>query len=319
LPVVIKKYKKRRRGEQMITNRQYTTKDYGKVMDFLREIYREKGNQYCWLPQRWDYAEIHCNPLYQDKGWEDWKKYIRLWEEDDQIVAIAHKETVDDVFLQVRPGYEFLGEELLDFLESTVPYQPKNEDNTLGLFINSSKRWIEPLLKARGYTKIEDCSYFNVSDLSGTYEPQLPDGYTFVDATEIKDQNKRAACCQLGFHPERESTPNKIYKPYMEQSDLFDPRLEIMTQDADGNLTSFSMIWYDPELKIGMVEPVSTRIDHRRQGLGKQMLIEGMRRLKAMGAKKLFVESYGEDRKAFYNSAGFKTFDADHIWEKSFK
>ena len=43
-----------------------------------------------------------------------WKKYIRIWEENYKIVAIAHKETKYEVFLQIRPDYEFLADEMLD-------------------------------------------------------------------------------------------------------------------------------------------------------------------------------------------------------------
>ena len=65
-----------------------------------------------------------------------------------------------------------------------------------------------------------------------------------------------------------------------------------------------------------MFEPVCTRKAYRKKGLGKAMIIEGLRRLKAMGAKKAYVESYGEDRKSFYNKAGFITYDGDYAYRK---
>lgn len=59
----------------MIKNRCFIDSDYEKIMDFLREIYIQTGKQHCWLPQRWEYAEYNCNPLYVQRGWDDWKKY----------------------------------------------------------------------------------------------------------------------------------------------------------------------------------------------------------------------------------------------------
>ena len=102
----------------------------------------------------------------------------------------------------------------------------------------------------------------------------------------------------------------------MEQAPLFRPDLEIMVKCDDGTLTSFCVVWYDERTSAGMFEPVGTHPDYERLGLGRAILLEGLRRLKAIGSKRAYVESYGNDRKAFYSSAGFETFDKDWFWWK---
>ena len=97
---------------------------------------------------------------------------------------------------------------------------------------------------------------------------------------------------------------------------MFRPELEIMTINRNGVLTSFCVVWYDEKTGTGVFEPVGTHPDYQRLGLGKAMLIEGLRRLKDIGASCAYVESFGDDRKAFYNSAGFETFDKDWYWTK---
>lgn len=302
----------------LIKDRKYQVSDYEKVMDFLREMYSLTGKQHCWLPQRWEYAEYHCNPLYVNRGWEDWKNYIRIWEENKKIVAIAHKETGFDIFMQIRPDYEFLANDMLEYLETTVTLDRNCEKCELWLYVNSSQRWIEEKLINRGYLKNDECCYYNYINLSGNFIPKLPEGFRFVDGTDIKDKKARYLCCHLGFHPDDEPNSIPSFDLHMEHAPMFNPKFEIMTQDKDGNLCSFCVAWYDQKLKIGMIEPVCTRINYRMKGLGKQMLIESLRRLKEIGAEKVYVESFGDKRKRFYNSVGFITYDCDYPWRKKF-
>lgn len=308
-----------RGGISLIENRGFIDGDYEKVMNFLREIYVQFGKEHCWLPQRWEYAEYNCNPLYIQRGWSDWKKHIRIWEEYDKIVAIAHKETKYEVFLQIRPSYEFLADEMLKFIESTIPLE-KHGDNQveLKIFINDSKRWMENILSENGYKKNDECSYYNVQDLNKTYIPILPDGFQFVDGNDIKAQKARLLCCHLGFHPDDEPDRLPVKDFYMEYAPTFRADLQLMVQDNKGNLCSYCMIWYNEKLRIGMFEPVCTREDYRMRGIGKAMLTEGLRRLKKIGAEKAYVHSWGDNIRKFYNSAGFITYDSDYPWKKKY-
>jgi mycothiol synthase len=308
-----------RGGIGLIENRGFIDGDYEKIMDFLREIYVQTGKEHCWLPQRWEYAEYNCNPLYIQRGWDDWKKYIRIWEEQDKIVAIAHKETKYEVFLQIRTGYEFLANEMLKFIESTVPLEKHGDEQVeLKLFINETKRWLEDSLAQKGYIKNDECIYYNVQDLNKTYVPILPYGLQFVDGNDIKDQKARLLCCHLGFHPEDEPDRLPVKDFNMEYAPTFTPDLQLMMQDDKGNLCSYCVIWYDEKLRIGMFEPVCTRKDYRMRGIGKAMLTEGLRRLKEMGAEKAYVHSWGDGRCKFYNSAGFSTYYSDYPWKKKY-
>lgn len=155
-------------------------------------------------------------------------------------------------------------------------------------------------------------------DLSRDFNPKLPKEYKFVDGIDITNQSSRSLCCHLGFHPDDEPNTQPSTGFNMENAPMFNPKLEIMTQDKDGSLSSFCVVWYDEKLKIGMFEPVCTRVNYRKKGLGKQMIIEGLRRLKESGAEKAYVESFGENRRRFYNKVGFITYDKDYPWRKEF-
>jgi mycothiol synthase len=67
---------------------------------------------------------------------------------------------------------------------------------------------------------------------------------------------------------------------------------------------------------VGYFEPVGTRAAFRRQGLGCAVILEGFRRLKALGAHTAMVYS-GTKNQAFYESCGFRVVNRFKGW--SFK
>lgn len=302
----------------MIKYRPYND-DYGLIMGFLREMYMQTQTQRCWLPQRWEYAAYFVNPLYIERGADDWCKYIRIWEEDRRVVAVCHKEEGSNAYLQIRPGYEALTNEMLDFAEEAIALRSDTGKKSLSVWSTESNAYLNNCLTARGYVRGDDGNYYNSQELDKEYHPQLPPGYTLVTAVEMDDALSRFRAVHDGFHPD-EGSPMAVTDSFynMERAPLFRPELEIMTRNEAGLLTSFCVAWYDEQTKIGMFEPVATLQEHRRLGLGKAILVEGLRRLQAMGVERAYVESYGDDRKAFYNSAGFVTYDKDWPWKKEF-
>ena len=302
----------------MATFRRYAN-DYGAVMDFLREIYLQTRTQHCWLPQRWEYAEHAVNHMNVARGDDSWQRYIGIWEEHGRIVGISHKEEGNNAFLQIRPGYDSLTDEMLDFAEAVIAVRTSDGKKCLNVWSRESDGYRNERLAYRGYTRGDDGNYYNGQPLSQTFTPRPPDGYSLISAVEETDALRRVNAGHAGFHPEEEAleeVPEHFAR--MEQAPLFLPELELMTQYRDGILTSFCVVWYDEMTKTGMFEPVATHANHRRRGLGKAMLLEGLRRLQTLGAEHAFVESYGDQRKAFYHAAGFEAFDKDWYWTKEF-
>ncbi len=297
--------------------RTYQDDDYHKIMEFLREMYLETGTQHCWLPQRWEYAEYFGNHLCIERGADDWRKYIGIWDQDGRIAAICHKEEGNNTYLQIRPGYEYLTDEMLDFAEETIASVNPDGKKTLVVWSTESNAYLNERLTSRGYSRGEDGSYYNYQSLDSNFTPVLPEGYSFTDTVEFKDTLSRYRVVNRAFNPDAEipqAVPGSFLK--MEQAPLFRPELEIMSINVDGMPTSFCVVWYDEKTGTGMFEPVGTHPDYQRLGLGRAILMEGLRRLKAIGAYYAYVESYGDNRKAFYNSAGFRTFDKDWYWTK---
>jgi ribosomal protein S18 acetylase RimI-like enzyme len=86
-----------------------------------------------------------------------------------------------------------------------------------------------------------------------------------------------------------------------------------------GTFASFAIVWLDEANAIGMFEPVGTHPDHRRRGLAKAVLCEGLRRLEALGAAVAYVGcGTGIAVSSLYESAGFTNYDEEHHWRKEF-
>jgi mycothiol synthase len=61
---------------------------------------------------------------------------------------------------------------------------------------------------------------------------------------------------------------------------------------------------------------VGTAPEHQRRGLGRAVMMEGLRRLKDLGAVLAAVGSAAPHARAFYNSIGFVEGDLARPWEK---
>ena len=297
-------------------SRGYKDGDHSRIMNFLREIYKINKNQHCWLPQRWEYAEYLVNPLYIERGHSSWEKFIRIWEEAGGIVGIAHKEDTCNAYLQIRPGYRNIEKKMVKWVEANIYEITETETGDKRktvIWLNESDSYRKNLLADIGFEKGDTGNYLNIQKLDKEYRPDLSEGYSFLSMDQGLDLLKRYKVIYKSFHPESDElqeVPGHFLK--MIKAPMYRPDLDIVVADIDGSFASSCIIWYDEELNIGMFEPVGTHPDYLRKGLGRAVLIEGLRRLKEMGAERAFVEAYGDKKYDFYKSVGFESYDIDY-------
>lgn len=96
------------------------------------------------------------------------------------------------------------------------------------------------------------------------------------------------------------------------------PELDLVAVAPTGDFAAYCICWLDAQNHIGEFEPVGTAPAYRRQGAGRAVMLEGLRRLRAAGAETAIVYTSGNNRSAvaLYESVGFRVYDEEHYYEK---
>ena len=174
------------------------------------------------------------------------------------------------------------------------------------------------LLREHDYERTDTILRYWRRPLDGTLpEPPLPTGYTIRNMESECDLERRVAAHRAAFAPSKMTTAK--YRVVM-SSPTYRPQLDLFTVAPDSAFASFCLVWFDGANRIGVFEPVGTHPDHQRRGLGKVVLAEGFRRLRALGARSAFLTSAGDENpasNALFESVGFQLVDENRAWTKT--
>ncbi len=98
-----------------------------------------------------------------------------------------------------------------------------------------------------------------------------------------------------------------MYGKFME-SVVYEGDRDLFICSPDGRGASACTIWFDEVNGIGLFEPVATHPDFQGKGLGKAVMAEGMRRMKAAGMSRavLGFDPNNAAALALYSSLGFR-------------
>jgi ribosomal protein S18 acetylase RimI-like enzyme len=99
------------------------------------------------------------------------------------------------------------------------------------------------------------------------------------------------------------------------------PELDVIVEAPDGRLAAFCICWFDEHTRQGHVEPLGCHKDFRKYALGRVALAEGLRRLQALGAKEIFVETDNYRNTAFrlYQSFDFEVLRDVLVYRKDYE
>lgn len=108
------------------------------------------------------------------------------------------------------------------------------------------------------------------------------------------------------------------------RSRVYQPDLDLIAVSPDGSFVAFCFCQLKQvadssgEYTIGEIGVIGTRPGHQKRGLGLALLLSGMQRLKARGAKSVFLETEDGETAALhlFMSAGFHTVSAWHWFTK---
>jgi predicted N-acetyltransferase YhbS len=131
------------------------------------------------------------------------------------------------------------------------------------------------------------------------------------------DWEARVAVHRAAFHPSKLTLAK-----YQEarRAPTYRPDLDLVAVAPNGDYAAFTILWFEPENRVALFEPVGCHPDWQRRGLGRAVLYEGLRRLYELGAMRAHVGSWLDDSAGakLYGAAGFHLVDRWYEWHKTY-
>ena len=286
------------------------TTDFDEVSRLLLDAYRPGATFSSWLQPRWEYQHFH--PLI---GEVDRSRFGVAETDDGHMLGIVHNEHDPAVaYLQRRPGDDAVVEPLLDWAEDQLGgWSPTSRREVLGLHVPTCDRTLTAALVRRGYTRDlvrtePNCCLTGIDRLP---HPSAPHGTVLRTLAEDNDLAEVDRVLWRGFDHDGPPPAEGIEeRRFMQSAPNFRPDLTVVTVTPEGTYTAFCGVWLVAGHRLAYVEPVATVPDHRRQGHGRAVVIEALRRAGQAGAEVAWV---GSDQ-PFYLALGFEPrFDAP-LW-----
>ena len=158
-----------------ITTKQFQLpEDLNIVWDFLTDIYEKGADNGVAAP----FFEYAMNSMWMDKSYTD---RDRLWFDGDKVVALVfYEDPVTNIFFNVRRGYEFLVDEMIDYAVEKMP----NFDDQQQFVLFGGQECLIKAAEKRGYKKVFEYED-RVFDFENELNYELPEGYRFVDPDKV--------------------------------------------------------------------------------------------------------------------------------------
>lgn len=136
---------------------------------------------------------------------------------------------------------------------------------------------------------------------------RLAEGFTVQGVNNLADGKLRAAILHSHFRPNGDW--NEFWAEYAQfmGTAAYDGARDLFVRSPDDRGASACTIWFDPVNGVGLFEPVATHPDFQGKGLGKAVMTEGLRRMKAAGMQRAVVgfDPTNVAALALYTAMGF--------------
>ena len=259
-------------------------------------------------------------PFFEYAVTSSWmnKEYLhldRLWTDGSKAAGFVFAENpVTNIFFNLRPGYEELASEMVEYAEKSFP----DFGDGIELVIFSEQKALIKAAEKQGY----NVAYENVDLLfdfkKSELNYELPYGFHFVDPLKC-DPLKLAKCTWDGFNseelgpfvnwnkpnPEMPWNPHKAYNDVLSSTIAPPPHstgeYDVIIADENEEYACFSGMWWVPQNRLAYMEPLCTVPKYRKMGLAAAALTQHYRRLKPLGAE--YMTGGGDE---FYKKIGYE-------------
>jgi len=263
---------------------------------------------------------IHCGDL---KWWlyyppleGDYWKDIFLWDDPDQPGRLLGWALVNsnwvgfDVYIQPGLRGSAIAVGMYDWTEQKAVQiaRETGKKTVYTLWIRHDDEVLSDYFKIRGYQLSRGMVHL-ARNLNETISIQQPDEAVELRSCRGIPEVVSRATAQYGAFAS--PAPFERYLQRFEafmHSPAYYCDLDIVAVTADGRIGAFCLVWLDPVNGVGLFEPVGTHPDFQRQGLGKAVMMEGIRRMQVRGMKQAIVSTYEDNDPALrlYETLGFR-------------
>jgi mycothiol synthase len=297
--------------------------DYFRARNFLREVFLLNDRlEHSWNVARLDYWRWHF--IATCRVCESLEKGMILWETPDgRIAAVLNDLGGGEIRLHVHPHLRSaeLENEMLAHAEEHYPETTKNGKRLIvPVFADDPLR--PEFLTRRGFTKRSGWNHHYRRDLTAPLPVSpTPGGYHIRSMGDESEHASRSWCSWRAFHsdePESNYDGDHSWYKNIQSAPLYRRDLDIVAAAPDGSIAAFCTIYYDDYTRSAVTVLVGVAAEHWRRGLGKAVVIEGMRRLKQLGCTRVFSTANEEPADALYNSV-MTDMKVTDTWVKDWK
>jgi GNAT superfamily N-acetyltransferase len=262
----------------------------------------------------WELRGLFDNPLA-----------VRMWTDDDGVVAVAWFVGLGELWIEALPRAETLVPELVQWAEQSMRRRSGPEGADLSIRASDRDTARTGVLAALGYTRgrpesvqFETALGKTIADLEG------PEGFRVRDGVGM-DAERRAAAHRDAWNdlsriglPEARSSFDAATYERLRAGPVYEPSLDLVVETPAGQLVASCIAWTDPGSGIGIFEPVGVHPDFRGLRLASLMIGDGLRRLKAHGCHtgRIGTAHFNAPAIAAYSSTHFALCDRTFWWTK---
>ena len=282
--------------------------DIGLVWKLMTDVYNHEESNGPAAPF-FEYAIISS---WLDKDYVRWN---RFWLDGDMPVGfVFYEQPVTSIWFVLRPGYEFLAGDMIEYVETSYP----KFDEPQELSLTSGQTALIEEAQRRGYHAAYEEADYIFDFRKGKLDYPLPEGYHFVDARS-SDPLKSARCLWNGFNSEELGeftdwetptknegrSPHELYQNVLCATISPSPHATydytVIIADEHEEYVCFSGMWWVPENRLAYMEPLCTVPAHQHKGLAAAALSRHDKVMRALGAE--VMTGGGSD---FYRKIGYQ-------------
>ncbi|HNS52646.1 MAG TPA: GNAT family N-acetyltransferase [Anaerolineae bacterium] len=253
----------------------------------------------------WTYFMVDCHL--------DPCQYIRLWHDAGRLAGYAILGEDPSFDCQILPEYEWTGieEEALAWAEECLEaLRGRGVPGWGGALASGSRQDDAKRLAFLDRHGFQYCGRFAEVNMIRSLEGPiptgpLPEGFCIRAVDGQAEAAGRAAIQRDVWQPWSVGNVSAgDYARFMRMPG-YERELDLVAVAPGGTFASYVNGWIDPVNHIGDFGPVGARPAYRRLGLTRALLLEGLRRMQALGMDRACISTNNTPARSLYESVGF--------------